>query len=369
MILMPSLSAADGCSFTTPAPSLQAPSLWDPLTEFQLTSLSVLSPVSAGAAAYVDRPLSSRQDSYRYVDSDSQNGSSPRSCVSGSSTVDSTTNNQACHKSLSLRATLPNVTVSMPETTVSMQSSLPGTSALSVFEGVVDGYPLPLNSPFLAQTPIHTSTTAVASFPIDFFVARGRRSIASCVQSSPHSMVHAFSHVTKRIGRPRIDRSNTKCQRCGTKKTPQWRYLLAASRDAANFISSPVDQISAELANGPVLSPSIMGNSPAKICLCNACWLRAHKERQRSRSSQSNHSSCYHGNESNLLPISRCTLNATHYSALFPSIDSSAAARAHIASQSNAIDPSIVGLFTKSGNRCQCSRENCHISSSRLLTL
>eukprot|EP01057_Protomagalhaensia_wolfi_P001404 Protomagalhaensia_wolfi_Nauph_80__1403@NODE_1840_length_1312_cov_979_366064_g1250_i1_p1_GENE_NODE_1840_length_1312_cov_979_366064_g1250_i1NODE_1840_length_1312_cov_979_366064_g1250_i1_p1_ORF_typecomplete_len181_score0_72GATA/PF00320_27/2e06zfribbon_3/PF13248_6/2_7e02zfribbon_3/PF13248_6/0_51_NODE_1840_length_1312_cov_979_366064_g1250_i16301172 len=81
------------------------------------------------------------------------------------------------------------------------------------------------------------------------------------------SLLHPISGRPKKLGRPHIDRSNTKCEYCGTKSTPQWRYLK-------------VTKIARPDNNKPAVEQPSGGNV-VKHCLCNACWLRVQKEKHK----------------------------------------------------------------------------------------
>lgn len=81
-----------------------------------------------------------------------------------------------------------------------------------------------------------------------------------------------YSLTGKRIGRPRIDREHTRCSECYTSSTPQWRYLTREE-----YATRPVSATPKRKATGATVGPDARG----KIPLCNACWLRTHKARQR----------------------------------------------------------------------------------------
>eukprot|EP01055_Gregarina_sp_Pseudo9_P005494 Gregarina_sp_Pseudo_9__5493@NODE_706_length_2330_cov_16_312964_g667_i0_p1_GENE_NODE_706_length_2330_cov_16_312964_g667_i0NODE_706_length_2330_cov_16_312964_g667_i0_p1_ORF_typecomplete_len343_score2_70GATA/PF00320_27/0_013GATA/PF00320_27/0_0055_NODE_706_length_2330_cov_16_312964_g667_i02831311 len=155
-----------------------------------------------------------------------------------------------------------------------------GEYSLSLEDQVVDGYPVPSNSLILS------SVLPSSAFPVQLPGSNSRflgtPGNAAFLSHQLNPYLHTLGHVGKRIGRPRIDRTNTKCQRCGTRKTPQWRYLLSPSPNTTP--SSEMPTVNGVLPPNMIPSNSPLGHPAGKICLCNACWLRAHKERQRLRS-------------------------------------------------------------------------------------
>eukprot|EP01057_Protomagalhaensia_wolfi_P001058 Protomagalhaensia_wolfi_Nauph_80__1057@NODE_1615_length_1441_cov_960_064194_g1250_i0_p1_GENE_NODE_1615_length_1441_cov_960_064194_g1250_i0NODE_1615_length_1441_cov_960_064194_g1250_i0_p1_ORF_typecomplete_len224_score3_36GATA/PF00320_27/2_6e06_NODE_1615_length_1441_cov_960_064194_g1250_i0141812 len=119
------------------------------------------------------------------------------------------------------------------------------------FASIANGCPVQIAPPI--GTPLTTDAPRHDSF--------------SQYNTDTPSLLHPISGRPKKLGRPHIDRSNTKCEYCGTKSTPQWRYLK-------------VTKIARPDNNKPAVEQPSGGNV-VKHCLCNACWLRVQKEKHK----------------------------------------------------------------------------------------
>eukprot|EP00914_Ancora_sagittata_P023571 GHVO01046569.1.p1 GENE.GHVO01046569.1~~GHVO01046569.1.p1 ORF type:complete len:372 (+),score=45.92 GHVO01046569.1:50-1165(+) len=103
--------------------------------------------------------------------------------------------------------------------------------------------------------------------------------------NSPHITEKKIKLESRKIGRPRLDRSHTACYCCNARQTSQWRYLEARvpSHDRAR---PPQDSFSVQ---------DLRSTDLARLCVCNACWLRVTKLwRKRRTCSCKPRTSCLH---------------------------------------------------------------------------